>query len=202
MRYYSHTGIFVGDRNSGKTTMLSSIVARALANGNTLFVFDSATKHCDKSLLKKCEKNLPQYRKFSMFHFSKKELFRLETIVNSCSVDIFLFDVSEHLEKSHTIAELRKRTIERSLYKRKVNEILKVLLRTQPLGKKTIVFDEIEITDGIAKQLNAHLANAAIFWGALHPHRVSNAARKHFDLLIPPFTQHNIELTNEVKNVQ
>lgn len=199
----SSPGIFVGERNTGKTTMLLRLVERALANRNTVFVFDSATNHCEKSLLKKCEKYFPYFQQFSLSHFSSWELFNLEAVIRSRSVDFFLFDVSAHLENSHMIENPLKKTIERSLYKREVNAILKTLLHHfSAFKKKVIIFDEIEITNGIARQLNVCIANSVPFWGALHPDRISNVARKNFNLFFPPFTQYNTELKEEVQYVQ
>jgi len=153
--------LFVGARNSGKTTILRKIVDGVLHAGGRIIVIDSATAHANKSLIVQISKQ----KKVHIQDGSKSNQ------VGDLSENIILVDVSSHLENSYNFPDGGMRTQERELYIRDVQSLLENLISSRFNTSKTaIIMDEIEINNDIIMLITRLNTQGVFVYGSLHPH--------------------------------
>ncbi|MCQ2077660.1 MAG: hypothetical protein MJZ20_11670 [Bacteroidaceae bacterium] len=150
--------IFVGKCNSGKTTILKQIVHLAINNGYKIIVFDSATEHKEKSILRYVDSFYDNCFIIESPEKSKivdKEQYFDEypaDVVNGCYSNIILVDVSKYLEEGFLFKDPVQREICRGYYENLVFQCLSVMYNLMDDSKKWIVImDEIEF---IAKSID------------------------------------------------
>jgi GTPase SAR1 family protein len=176
--------VYIGERNSGKTTKLLNIANQYLTDNYSVIVIDSATEHKDKSLICKLHKIFPaidifdSLKIYNLPNDNDLSLFNLES-----SIKLYLFDVSYFLEKSYDYNDPILRVTEREKYKKEVSIILQAMNKFNDLALKVIVImDEIEITDQIMSDI-LQLNKISIFCLlSLHPNVLDVKFHNFFEI--------------------
>ena len=138
--------VYIGDRNTGKTTRLLEIFYRARKEKKRILVIDSATEHADKSLLVKlaheegaikidtCSKE-----KITFPHYKEHD-FPYE-LIGEEEKALYLCDAAYYLEKGYDYPEGAQRQEQRRYYKCFSMQIIQSLLKKIDV----IIMDEIEL---------------------------------------------------------
>ena len=163
--------VYLGDKNTGKTTRLLNEFSKALLKGKTILIIDSATEHKEKSILVKiqtecksnkvcidaCPEELITFP--SITHCS----YPISLILNSY-VQIYLCDVSYYLEKGYDFPEGDLREKQRLLYKKLSMQIIEVMLDRVDV----IIMDEIELIPESRRLIEAINDRGIELFMALH----------------------------------
>ena len=171
--------LLVGERNTGKTTILKGVVEQMLSTDYHVIVIDSATAHQEKSL---------------SVHFSKQRSVQIldGSAIHDASMksspDLTLFDVSRHLENSYQFPPGFKRDQERKQYMLNVQDILDDFVRSWDRRTKScFVMDEIEINEAIINSITSLNADGCYVFNSLHPHLLKTSIIKnHFKVVATP----------------
>jgi len=140
----------IGERESGKTTILKKLIKYCNENDYTILLFDSATNHAKKSILintrLKYKNNLvvssPSKEEIS-FEIVSINLFPY-FIVKKTNYDIYSFDVSKYLKKANDTENLEEKNSLRLYYKQLVFQELIVMLFALSSKKLIVIMDEID----------------------------------------------------------
>lgn len=164
----------IGERETGKTTILKRIIKHCYNENYTILIFDSATDHENKSIL---IDTLSNYKDSSFITSPKKSeilfsnisltSFPYKNLITS-NKNLYLFDVSKYLEEGYETKDLLKRNEIREYYKQLVVQILTVFLPMLKENKYIIIMDEIEFNNNmriLVEQYNSHNVN---FVSCLH----------------------------------
>lgn len=148
---------YIGDRNKGKTERLYNKICEGLKNKKKVLVVDSATEHYEKSIVMrlKRERGIDVHTLFleENERISDKNESWIFNYINDMDAQLFLFDVSYHLERGYNYPEGEERINERRKYKEIAMKISEVLIDRVDL----IIWDEIELIQesrNILEQIN------------------------------------------------
>jgi predicted AAA+ superfamily ATPase len=139
--------VFLGPRETGKTTRLWNIFLECIERNKKILIIDSATEHTSKSLLRKIEETYDDI--LNIVTYSEKEIVFPDIDVNAFVYElirnkehqIFLCDASYFLERSYDFPEGTLREQKRLLYKKFSMQVICALLTEI----NVIIMDEIEL---------------------------------------------------------
>lgn len=142
----------LGERNSGKTTILFEIFEYWLRKGERIIVFDSATEHKEKSIIWKIRKKYnnycyidsPEEEQINVAWNAKNLTSFLEYEKFKNLQSITLIDVAKYLELGHKEDILERKNIIRNLYKKFVLNCIRALIDNNIKHVK-VIMDEIEL---------------------------------------------------------
>ena len=140
----------IGEKRSGKTTILKKIIKYCYDDGYTILLFDTATSNKKKSILvntrRKYKSNIvissPSEKDIS-FNVMSNILFP-HNIVRKSNFRIYSFDVSKYFDIGNDTGDSQKRKAVQVFYKQLVFQELVVMLNIVNRRKTIVLMDEIE----------------------------------------------------------
>lgn len=140
--------VYIGDRNTGKTTRLWKIYEEAVMKGKTVLVIDSATEHVSKSIVKRilrvdlkkvvcihtCNVDMIVFPEEKMNCYPKE-------ILENTNSKVYVCDAALYLEKGYDFPAGELREQQRVLYKKFSMQVIRALIDRVDV----IIMDEIEL---------------------------------------------------------
>ena len=163
--------VFIGDRNTGKSTRLFNIFEENVIKGKKILLIDSATDHAMKSIINKVSSKY----KSDVIHIKSctedmiifpeiVEDYYPQKLLNSKNRKIFLCDASLHLEKGYEYPAGELRDRQRMLYKKFCMQVIRAAIEIVDV----IIIDEIELISESREVIEAAYENNVEIFMALH----------------------------------
>lgn len=185
--FLSNNIAIIGNRESGKTTLLEKIIEFYTNNNYSIILFDSATDHKTKSLLVKISKKFSCKNIFLspekidiVFSNINKHSYPFKELKKTTGL-LYLFDVSKYLEEGFETENLSKRKKIRNLYKQLVFQILFVFFPLIKNDKYVIIMDEIELNKNMQGIIKNYNSKNIFFVAALHEEKNLNNSYHLFE---------------------
>ena len=178
--------LYIGLRDSGKTTSLYQDVGDALLARRPVVVIDSATEHMDRSLLHRLLRGCAHDCVGGEFPRTaadpRQRLYQM--ILPADAGKIVMIDVSYYLEEGHRLTDPDEKLTIRRHYQDEASEVMatvhSIMLRGG-LRKVLVAMDEIEYTGCIASYAKAIAEYGGEVHAALHPPFVANELFGEFE---------------------
>lgn len=138
--------VYIGERNTGKTTKLYHAYEEALMKKKRILIMDSATDHVEKSIIRKIQQEnqgilIESCSESEVVFPNIKPYSYPYELVKDKDSNLFLCDASYFLEKGYDYPEGPLREEQRTLYKCFSMQVICVLMDRVD----TILMDEIEL---------------------------------------------------------
>lgn len=163
--------VFLGERNSGKTTMLLSAYENLIKRNKKILVIDSATEHIESSLLQKIKTQsksdyiwIDSCSEAEIVFPKKTDKTYPYTITHFSDKQVYLCDAAYYLERGYDYPEGDKREEKRLLYKRFCMQTVEVLMNRID----AVIMDEIELIPESERVIREALGRGTEIYMALH----------------------------------
>jgi hypothetical protein len=168
--------LLIGDRNTGKSTLLKKAILSAVSNNYCVFLFDSATDHSDKSILNYCKSQFADYMfiasppKERIYNCLQnvKEMYPYNIVATNNQYPLYLFDVSKYLEEGFLFDKIEEKENTRKYYQLLVNQILIVMFHFVSNKNYVVIMDEIEFLPSFLETIQKYNSKKVFFINALH----------------------------------
>lgn len=190
-KFLSGFHAIIGNRDSGKTTILKQVLSIAKDLGYTIILFDSATDHESKSLLMSTKRHYPgklvisspKQHQILDDYPGRALIYPYDIIRTYPSEPFYLFDVSKYLEQGYDTEDLTLREQIRMYYKKLVQQELYVLYPFVKDKKSIILMDEIELIPSMQKVLQMYQQIDCPIIDALHQKSSLAGLEEMFEVL-------------------
>ena len=163
--------VYLGNRNTGKTTRLWNVYKRALHEEKTILIIDSATEHIDKSIFIKAQQEA--ITDIVKIYSCKEEkiifpytigAFYPSGLFNRQLGHVCICDASYYLEKGYDFPAGKLREQQRLLYKKFSMQVIEAFLSETDI----IIMDEIELIPESRRTIERIYDNEIELYMSLH----------------------------------
>lgn len=166
--------LYIGMRDSGKTTSLYRDVDAALIARRPVVVIDSATDHIDRSLMHRLLRAYENGCEGAEYPRSFVDpMQRLSQMMSMADAGkIVIIDVSHYLEEGYQSTDPNEKVMIRRRYQDEACDVMATVHATMLRGglrNVLVAMDEIEFTECIASYARAIMEHGGEVHAALHP---------------------------------
>jgi hypothetical protein len=180
--------LYIGMRDSGKTTSLYWDVDAALIARRPVVVIDSATDHIDRSLmhrLLRAHENCCEGAEYPRSVVDPMQ--RLSQMMSMADAGkIVIIDVSHYLEEGHQLTDPNEKVMIRRRYQDEAGDVMATVHAAMLRGglrNVLVAMDEIEFTECIASYARAIMEHGGEVHAALHPPLVAHELFGEFEYI-------------------